>query len=90
MWKATGVCVFIGWGFGLMSLFMAGELYGLSPYGLFLMMVRGLGMGLFIGLIGSMVAWSKRKTKDYTAAYVTSAVIGGLIVFGNIYGELNP
>lgn len=84
MWKATSVCVLIGWGFGLLSLVMTGDLRG--PYDV----VTAFGMGFIMALFGFVVLWAQRKTKTYTTAYITTAVIGGLIVFGGIYAELNP
>ena len=83
MLKAIGICVLIGWAFGVASLAGAGEMAG--PYDL----VVALGMGLVPAAFGSFVAYSKRKSKEFNAAYMTTAIVSALITFGSIYGALN-
>lgn len=83
MWKAVGMCVLIGWAFGIASLIGTGEMAG--PYDL----VVALGMGLVPAFFGCVVAGTKRKLREFTAAYVTTAIVATLITIGSVYGARN-
>ncbi len=84
MWRAFGGCVLIGWGLGLISVAATTGLRGFYDF------VEALGMGLIFSFFGLLVILANRKTRRFNGAYLTTAIIGGLIILGSIYGATNP
>lgn len=80
MWKATGICVLIGWGVGILAL--ATSTGVTNFYDLF----TALGMGLVLAGLGFMVILVRRKSGDFTPAYWATAIVGLLVVLGGMYG----
>lgn len=80
MLRAIGICVLIGWAFGIATLVGTGKMTG--PYDV----ATAFGMGLVPAILGSLIALSRRRTKEFAGAYITTSVVAALIAFGSIYG----
>ncbi|GEM_PF-4588896 len=84
MWRAFGGCALIGWALGLISVAATTGLRGFYAF------VEALGMGLIFSFFGLLVILVNRKTRRFNGAYLATAIIGGLVILGSIYGATNP